>query len=376
MAGLKIAFISTFPPKICGISSFTRDLINGIKSTSPENYCQVIALTSPQEKLKYGPEVTYQVDSNNIQSYVKAADLINQSNLDVVSLQHEYGIFGGEMGDFILHLTSKLKKTLITTLHMVNTKPPRQQLLITKELIFQSHLITVMTKASAAVLIKKYNVNPKKIKIIPHGAPDVPRDRADLWKKKLGLKEKKVLTSINIVRQTQGIDLVIKALMTVVEKFPEVIYLVIGPDPRHEGKTHPYRQKLISLVKEMGLEKNVIFKNEYLPMEKVEQYLQATDIFLTPYRLEESSSGSLAYAVAAGKVCLSTPFSYAQEVLEKGRGKLVPFENYQEIGREVINLLSHPKMMEKISKKTYAYGRKMVWSEVAKKYLEIFSKSI
>jgi len=376
MAGLKIAFISTFPPKICGISSFTRDLINGIKSTSPENYCQVIALTSPQEKLKYGPEVTYQVDSNNIQSYIKAADLINQSNLDVVSLQHEYGIFGGEMGDFILHLTSKLKKNLITTLHMVNTKPPRQQLLITKELIFQSHLITVMTKASAAVLIKKYNVNPKKIKIIPHGAPDLPRDRADLWKKKLGLKEKKVLTSINIVRQTQGIDLVIKALMTVVEKFPEVIYLVIGPDPRHEGKTHPYRQKLISLVKEMGLEKNVIFKNEYLPMEKVEQYLQATDIFLTPYRLEESSSGSLAYAVAAGKVCLSTPFSYAQEVLEKGRGKLVPFENYQEIGREVINLLSHPKMMEKISRKTYAYGRKMVWSEVAKKYLEIFSKSI
>lgn len=354
----------------------------GIESLAKGNIQRVMAIDPPKKRFKYGPTVVYQFKNDQTLNFVKAANFINQSDFDVVSLQHEYGLYGGGMGDFVLHFIDVLKKPLVSTLHMVLPTPIPHQLEITKKIILKSQLTTVMTKRSKTDLIRIYKADKDKIMVIPHGASDVPYGKTDSVKRKLGLTGKKVLTSVNIMRSSRGTDLVIRALGPIKERFPKVVYLIIGPDPAGQKKArpckaNPYRLKLIDLVGKMGLDDHVIFKDNYLPLNQIMEYIQATDIFLTPYRPpEESSSGSLAYAVAAGKVCLSTPFGYAKEVLGEGRGRIVPWEDYQAISKTVIDLFSNPRGMEKMARKTYLYGRKMIWSEVAKRYKLAFLKAI
>lgn len=370
---VKIAFLSTYPPKICGIGSYTRDLVKEFKNLKEIRSCQIIALDSPQQRLTYPSEVFYRLNKDNLDDYKKAAELLNRSEIDLVSLQHEFGLYGGHMGNFIIEFLKRLQKPLITTIHMVLPRPIENQKEIVEKLARQSLFLVVMTKKSRADLIREYQVDSRKIKIIPHGAPDLPFGQTEIFKKKLGLSEKRVLTSVNIIRSSRGIDLVLESLPAIIKKFSQTVYLIIGPDPSEIGENNLYRQKLIDFIQKAKLEKHVIFKNEYLPLNKLMEYIQATDIFLTPYRPpEQSSSGSLAYAVAAGKACVSTPFSYAKEILAAGRGKIVSWENPQEITKVIIKLLSDPQEMERIAQKTYTYGRQMTWQSVAQKYLSVF----
>jgi len=373
MSNFRIAYLSSFPPKICGIGSYTRDLIAAMNKLAPRITSRVIGLQSSKENYNYGPEVVYKIQSDNPDSFIRAATFLNQANFNVISLQHEYGLYGGKMGDYIINLLEKLKIPVVTTLHMVLINPTTHQLLVTKKIVDKSRFVIVMTHRSRQDLIKIYKADEKKIKVIPHGAQDISCKNPNLIKKKLGLKEKKVLLTVNVIRSSRGVDLVIKALSAVLKKFPNLIYVVIGTDPPGEKNKNPYRAELEKLINQLGLKKHVLFIDRYLPLDKVNEYIQASDIFLTPYRQpEESSSGSLAYAVVAGKVCISTPFGYAKEVLGNRRGRIVPWENSQAIAEEIINLFSHPKIMERLSKLTYRYGRKMIWSEVAKKYQNIF----
>lgn len=374
---MKIVYVSTFPPKICGIGSYTRDLIIGMESLSRGAVQRVVAIDAPGESFDYGPEVVYQFEKDKVANFIKAAKFLSQSDFDVVSLQHEYGLYGGEMGNFVLHLTGGLKKPLVSTIHMVSVEPTPDQKEVTRRIITDSQLIAVMTERSKRDLKQRHQPMGNKVRVIPHGAPDVPYGQTDLVKKKLGLAGKKVLTAVNIIRSSRGVDLAIKALGNILKKFPEVVYLIIGPDPAGQKGPNPYRLELIELVDKMGLRDQVVFKDRYLPLEEVMDYIQAADIFLTPYRPpEESSSGSLAYAVAAGKVCLSTPFGYAKEVLGGGRGKIVPWEDEGAIAETVIDLFSNPEAMEEMARKTYRYGRKMTWEKVAEKYWLTFKKAI
>jgi glycosyltransferase involved in cell wall biosynthesis len=375
MEKVKVAFLSTYPPKICGIGSYTRDLIKELKNLKEIQSCQIIALDSSQEKFIYPSEVLHQFNKDSLDDYKKVAELLNCSEIDIVSLQHEYGLYGGQMGNFILEFLKKLQKPLITTIHMILSRPIENQKKIIEKLAHHSRSLVIMTQKSKADLIKEYRIESQKIKIIPHGAPDLPFGQTEIFKKRLGFAGRRVLTSVNIIRFSRGVDLVLESLPAIIKKFPKTVYLIIGPDPSEIRGSNLYRQKLINFVQKAKLEKHVFFKNEYLPLKKLMEHLQATDIFLTPYRPpKQSSSGSLAYAVAAGKVCVSTPFNYAREVLADDRGVIVPWENHREIAKAVIRLLSHPEDMERIAHKTYTYGRKMTWEKVARKYLSVFTQ--
>jgi len=374
---IKIAYISSFAPRVCGIASFTRDLILASNRIKEVKESKVIALNRGKH-VNYGQEVVYSFDDSKREEYQKAAEYLNRSDFDIVSLQHEYGLYDDYMGKGITSLVKALKKPLITTFHMISPieEATTSQIEITKTLVNYSRYVVVMTKIAAECLRTSYQVNPKKIKVIPHGAPDISRDAGDWAKIKLGIKSKRIiLTSINIIRASRGIDLVIKALPKIIKLFPNLTYLVAGRDPEDVKQPYLYRKKIVQLVRNLNLQDTVKFENRYVSTEELIDYIKATDIFITPYRPpEQSSSGSLAYALAAGKVCISTPYNYARELLADGRGIIVPWSSSTAIEKAVITLLKNQKVMEDISKKAYEYGRSMIWQSVAKQYIKLFIK--
>lgn len=376
MNKIKVAFLSSFPPRICGIGSFTRDLLEATQNNPRVEFAKVVAINKKGKKENYGSEVIYGFNDSNLQDYSSAADYLNNSDFDIISLQHEYGLYGGEMGDYVLELTKNLKKPLATTLHMISPKneTTSHQILITRELAKNSKAIIALTENGKQDLIDVYKIPSKKIHVILHGAPDIKYGETEKTKTNLDLSGKKVITSVNIIRPNRGIDYVIKALPKIIKAFPDVIYLILGTDPADSPKPNPFRKKLKEMVSSLNLGKYVKFDNRYIPMEELISYIQASDIFITPYRPpEQSSSGSLAYALVAGKVCVSTPYSYAKTLLGENRGKLVPWENSEAIADSIIELFSNPKEMETISQNAYNYGRQMTWKNVGQKYIQLFS---
>lgn len=375
---IKIVYISSFAPRVCGIGSFTRDLILANNEIEEVGESKVIAINRG-EHANYGPEVVYSFDDNKQEEYLKAAEYLNQSDFDIVSLQHEYGLYGGDMGEDIVSLVKALKKPLVTTFHMISPieEATTSQIEITKTLVNYSQYVVVMTKIAAESLKTSYQVDQEKIKVILHGAPDISRDDADSAKIRLGIKNNRiVLTSINIIRASRGIDLVIKALPKIIKIFPNLTYLVVGRDPQDVEQPYPYREEITQLVANLDLRGTVKFENRYVPIKELIDFIKATDIFITPYRPpEQSSSGSLAYAVVAGKVCISTPYNYARELLGDGRGVIVPWLDSTAIETAVIRLLKNRRVMEKIGEKAYKYGRNMIWSNVAKQYIKLFLKA-
>lgn len=375
---IKIAYISSFAPRVCGIGSFTRDLILANNEIEEIKESKVIALNRG-EHANYGPEVVYSFDDNKQEEYLKAAEYLNQSDFDIVSLQHEYGLYGGDMGEDIVSLVKALKKPLVTTFHMISPigEATTSQIEITKTLVNYSQYVVVMTKIAAESLKTSYQVNQEKIKVIPHGAPDISLGDTDSAKNRLGIKNNRiVLTSINIIRASRGIDLVIKALPKIINNFPDLTYLVVGRDPQDAEQPYLYRGEIAQLVANLNLQDTVKFENRYVPIEELIDFIKATDIFITPYRPpEQSSSGSLAYAVVAGKVCISTPYNYARELLADGRGVIVPWLDSAAIETAVTKLLKNRGLMRDISEKAYKYGRNMIWSNVAKQYIKLFLKA-
>ena len=336
-------------------------------------------MVKPEDNSTYGHEVKFKINQYKIDSYIKAAEHINKSRADVVVLEHEFGLYGGQYGEYIIKLMELVKKPLIVTTHTIPDDASKGYGLVLKDVIKFAQKVIVMMPQSLGKLIKKYKYPREKIEIIPHGVPDIHLEPNYKHKKKKGLEGRLIIGNINLLSEIKGLEYTIEALRDIKKQFPNVLYLIIG-------QTHPvvlqnvgekYRKFLKAKIKMYNLNENVKFINEYLTLDKLVEWLKTIDIYITPYLdPQQSASGALAYAIGAGKVCISTPYLYAKEVLAEGRGILVPFRNSGAIADAVIDIFKNPQKKSAIEMKTYKFGRLMTWYNVALQHLELFDEVI
>jgi len=373
---LRGIFVSSYIPRKCGIATYTKDLTNAINILNPDYFAEIMAMDDPREVVDYPWEVKYRIHRNVEQDYITAAQYVNKSSCDYVSLQHEYGIFGGNAGVNINSFVRHLKKPLITTFHTTLEKPSIEEQFVLKRIAHNSKACIVMVPEAEKRLKKIYDVPADKIVVIPHGVPNIPFSPSHLFKKKIGFAEDDFLVgSINLVSPSKGIEYVIEAIAKVKKFHKNVKFLMIG-------QTHPlvklhageaYRQHIKTLVKKFKLEDNFVEIDRYIELDELIEYLKALDVYITPY-LEKSqtSSGTLAYALGAGKVCISTPYIYAKETLKNGRGILITPKSPQSIADALLTVIKNPEERAIIEKKAYEYGRHMIWERVALDYLNVF----
>ena len=355
-------YISSFIPRKCGIATYTKDLTEAINLINPYCKAEIFALVKPEDKIDYPPEVKFKINQYKIDSYIKAADRINRSKANMVVLEHEFGLYGGEFGEYIIKFIELVKKPLIITAHTIPDDAKKGYGLVLKDVIKFAQKLIVMMPQSFEKLIKEYNYPKEKIEIIPHGVPDILLEPNDKYKKKKGLEDRLVLGNINLLSEIKGLEYTIEALKNIKRKFPNVLYLIIG-------QTHPvvlqtvgekYRNFLKQKIKLYDLQNNVKFINKYISLDDLVGWLKVIDIYVTPYLdPQQSASGALAYAVGAGKACISTPYLYAKEVLANGRGVIIPFRDSQAIADAVIDIFKNPQKKLALEKKTYKFGRLM-----------------
>lgn len=371
---LNIAFISSYPPKKCGIGTFTYDLANSIDKIN-DNYEYSIVAVDSDDSLKYSDEVEFRIKKQRKIDYLRAAEHINTSNVNFVSIQHEYGIFGGPQGKYLEITLRKLKKPVITTFHTVLEHPNDEMKTRTQNIINLSDGIVVISNTAKKFLLNLYDVPPNKIKVIHHGVPDVPFIDSNFYKDKFDVEGKTVLLTFGLLSPNKGIEVALKALPKVVEKHPEVVYIILGVTHPEVKKNYgeEYRIGLQKLVRDLKLQDNVIFINRYTKIKELKEFLGASDIYITPYcNKEQISSGTLAYAVGAGKAVVSTPYFYAEELLSEGRGVLFDFNDSKYLEQELIKLLDDDTLRNRMRKKAYEFGRDMVWRKVGEEYAQRF----
>lgn len=374
----KVAFLSDYIPRNCGIATFTSDLRNSIASQYPRTETIVISVNDIQDGYDYPPEVRFEISEQDIMSYRRAADFINFSHSDVVSLQHEFGIFGGSAGSHLLALLRDVKMPVVTTLHTVLREPNPYQLRVMKELIRYSTRLVVMNETAKKFLKEIYKVGEEKIDLIPHGIPDMPFVDPNFYKDQFGVEGKYVLLTFGLLSPNKGIENVLKALPEILKKYPNVVYIVLGATHPNliKSQGESYRMSLERLANDLGIRKNVIFYNRFVEIEELKEFLGAADIYITPYLNEaQITSGTLAYAFGCGKAVISTPYWHAEELLADGRGILVPFKNPHAIAEQVILLLENETLRHAMRKKAYLIGREMVWNNIAHQYIDSFLKA-
>jgi glycosyltransferase involved in cell wall biosynthesis len=373
---MRIAYVSTYPPRECGIATFTKDLIDSIDKFNKLTSA-VAAINEKGAIYHYDNRVRWVIRRDFEKDYLEVANKINSSNVELVNLQHEFGLFGGEWGELIKTFMSEIKKPVVTTLHTVQPDFSTKAVDILKSVTSKSAATVVITH-SAANIMKAQGIVPTKCVVIPHGCPDIEFVETDTAKETLNLKNRLVISTFGLISRGKGIEYAIRALPAIVKKKPSLIYLIIG-------QTHPevlksegeeYRNKLLNLVFELGLEHNVSFHNRYLTKRELIKYLQATDIYITPYvSPNQISSGTLTYALGAGKAIISTPYLHAQELLADGRGIFCKFNDSTSITDGLNQLLDEEKR-KAIQKRAYKYGRRFIWKNVARKYLTLFHSII
>lgn len=377
MNRIEPAYLSTYPPSECGIATFTRDVVTSVAKYTPFSKPTVIAVKREGEIEPYERIVRFQVIKEDRQSYLDAAQFINESSVDIVSVQHEYGIYGGPDGEYVLDFLETLNKPAVATLHTVLQNPSPNQKRIIQEMGKLCDVMVVMVKTGRQILLDVYGVDPRKATIIPHGVPNVHRVSAASVKKALGLADRSILSTFGLINRGKGIEFVIQALPKILEKHPNVVYLVLGethPGVRkHEGES--YRNMLTDTIDSLGLQNHVRFNNRFLTLNELVRYLCATDVYVTPYlNKDQIVSGTLAYALGCGKAIVSTPYLYAQEVLADGRGILVDFQSPGGIADAVSSVLDNRELKESLENAAYAYGRRAAWFNVAVDYLDLFHR--
>ena len=369
------AYVSTFPPRRCGIAAFTKDLIYAIDLLHEFKPPLVIAINERGAIYNYDKTVKFQIERDSIDDYIQAARYVNLSKINLVNLQHEFGLYGGKWGEYINLFLEGLQKPLVTTLHTILPNVESDHRKVLEKIADHSVSIVVMTNV-AIQLLKNYDIKHEKINVIPHGCPDVPFISSERLKPSLGLKDRIVLSTFGLINRGKGIHHVIQALSSLVKKEPRILYLVIGethPEVR-KNKGESYRKRLMKLVKKLKLEKHVRFYNQFLPKKTLIKYLQATDIYVTPYiDRNQISSGTLVYALGTGKAIISTPYLHAEEALADGRGILCKFNNPTSIAECINQLLEDPELRFSLERKTYAYSRNFTWPKVAEKYVKLFN---
>jgi glycosyltransferase involved in cell wall biosynthesis len=373
----RIAVIGNYLPRRCGIATFTTDLCNAISAEYGTARLLALPVNDAEPGYDYPARVRWTLAQNDASSYEDAARFLNFNNIDMVCLQHEYGIFGGPAGSYILHLLQALKMPVITTLHTVLREPDPDQLSVMKQIAELSDRLIVMSQLSFQFLQEIFKVSGGKIDIVPHGVPDLPFLDPNFYKDQFGVEGKAVLLTFGLLSPNKGIENVIQALPDILSKHSNVVYLVAGATHPHilrrEGDR--YREYLQALAKEVGVESNVIFHDRFVSPEEMVQFIGAADIYITPYRHEaQVVSGTLAYALGAGKAIISTPYWHAIELLDDRRGALVPFQNPAAIAQKTIELLDTPAIRHAMRKRAYLFARDMVWKKVAQGYMESFSR--
>ncbi|MBW3622830.1 MAG: glycosyltransferase family 4 protein [Armatimonadetes bacterium] len=368
--------VSDYPPRECGIATFTRDLIDAIHQFTPFSQPSVVAVNEPGGIHRYPRErVRYQIYQDVPESYIQAAEWINDhEEFDGVSVQHEHGIYGGAAGVYLSELLCRVKKPIVTTLHTVLKKPSEDEKRSIQEVFNYSDAVVAMVPAARDLLRDSYEVDIKKLHIIPHGVPNIRRIPLDEAKEEFGLSGRTVLATFGLLSRGKGIEYAIEAVGKLAPKHPEILYLVLGQTHpvvrRHQGEE--YRNFLQDRVKELGIEKNVVFDNRYLSLEEIIDYMNATDVFITPYlNPDQIVSGVLSYALGCGKAIVSTKYLYAQSVLE-GKGVLVDFESGDAIAEGVDRLLSDPEYRREVEEESFRYGRRTTWHNVAIEYLNLY----
>lgn len=374
-----IAFISDYIPRQCGIATFTHDLCEAVAAQGGKKYdVFTMAMNDVPEGYPYPDRVRFEIRQSVQADYKLAADYLNIHGTTTVCLQHEYGIFGGTCGANILGLLRRLRRPLVSTLHTVLKEPNDQQMLVMKEVGELSSRLVVMSDIAHGLLHEVYGIPSEKIVTIPHGIPDVPFVDPNFFKDQFGVEGKKVLFTFGLLSPGKGIEYVIEALPAIVKKHPEVVYILLGATHPHVKREsgEEYRNGLRRRANELGLKNNVIFVNRFVQLQELCEYLGAADIYVTPYLGENQiTSGTLAYAIGAGKATVSTPYWYATELLADGRGRLVPFRDAEAIAKEVNYLLDNETELHAMRKRAYTYSRAMIWKRVAQAYINVFREA-
>lgn len=375
LSRVNICLIGSYPPRECGIATFTRDLRNAISEPEGKVESTIIAVTNTPRSYVYPSEVVFEIRQNQLTDYRLAAEYINFSGCDAVCLQHEFGLFGGSEGGYITELLKNLRKPVVTTFHTVSREPEEGYKKTLVRIASHSDRLVVLNSKAIPMLRDAYGIDEDKISVIHHGVPDVPFVDSNFYKDKFGVEGRFVLLTFGLLSRNKGIELMLDALPKVIEKHPEVVYMVLGethPEvKRRQGEE--YRLSLQRKVIELGLEEHVIFYDRYVNNEELSEFISACDIYVTPYvSKEQIVSGTLAYAVGMGKAVVSTPYEYAEELLGDGRGRLVNFGDSLGLAETIDELIDDSGVRHTMRKRAYEYGRQMTWEEVGKRYLELF----
>lgn len=382
---MKIAYISTYPPRECGLATFNSNLLKAINANltnqSLEESCMVIAMNHSDDldEYAYPKEVKCVIRQQNQEDYKRAANFINESDVDACILQHEFGIYGGESGIYVLPFLNQIEKPIISILHTILNSPTFLQKAIIKEIAKRSSKIVVMSQKAVGFLTSIYQIPKEKIQVIEHGVPDLEAPENNPVKALEALKGKKILLTFGLISRNKGLETVVKALPEIIAKHPDTVYVILG-------NTHPgivknsgeeYREYLKELAAELNVSKNLVFLNRFVEEEELIDYLTAADVYITPYFNEaQITSGTLSYAVGAGAAVVSTPYWHAQELLDNNRGRLFNFKDHNGLANIVNELLTQPEKLKALKNNAYKYGLQLRWPRIGKSYIAIAEKAI
>ncbi len=374
----KLAFVGDYLPRKCGIATFTYDLCTSVATQYPGTDSFVVPINDIPQGYDYPGEVRFEVEEQEVDAYLRAADYLNFSNTDVVSLQHEYGIFGGPSGSHVLRLMGDLRMPIVTTLHTVLREPSADQHRVLCQIAELSARLVVMSERARTFLREVYDVPESKIDLIAHGIPDMPFVDPNFYKDQFDVEGKHVALTFGLLSPNKGIEVMLRAMPEILREFPDFVYIVVGATHpnliREQGER--YRISLERLAKDLGIKPNVSFYNRFLEIDELIEFIGMADIYVTPYlNPAQIVSGTLAYAFGCGKAVISTPYWYAEELLAEGRGVLVPFGDSEALAREVVELLRDESRRHAMRKKAYMLGREMIWSHVAHQYMESFARA-
>src|SRR5882672_10974798 len=374
----KIAFLGDYLPRKCGIATFTTDLRCAVAAEFPAMQCLVVPVNDLAGGYDYPAEVRFEISEQDLPSYLRASDFLNITDVDVVCVEHEFGIFGGPAGSHVLALLRELQMPIVITLHTILREPNEEQRRVMRELIRLSTRLVVMSERGVEFLRDVYQAPADKIDLIPHGIPDMPFADPNYFKDEFAVAGRQVLLTFGLLSPNKGIEYALRALPEIILEFPNVVYIVLGQTHPNllRGEGEAYRLSLERLAKDLGVQKNVVFFNRFVELEELMRFIGAADIYLTPYLTESQiTSGTLAYAFGAGNAVVSTPYWHAAELLTAERGKVVPFRDAKASSEAVVELLRDEPLRHSMRKNAYKLGRDMVWSRVAKLYAKSFAQA-